>query len=110
MEVKGLVQFCPLGQCTSFSLWCRLPRALNEQIVEHELPGWGLRRGLYLESLGLSGLAPQLRSPSWSLQRCWFWDMGLDCWEQASCGDFLAPEVLGFTYHGDQAGCGCLSL
>ena len=77
---------------------------------EHYFQCWGLRRGLAQGSLGPCAVVPQLCLPSWTLQCCCSWDMGLASGGQASCGDFLAPDVWGFMYYRDQAGCGSLSL
>lgn len=36
--------------------------------------------------------------------------LGVDSGEQASCEDFLGPQVLGSRYHQEQVGCGLPSL
>lgn len=55
-------------------------------------------------------VVPQHGSFSWSLQHCWVWHLGMESGEQASCGDFLGPQVFGSTYHCDQAGLWPLEL
>lgn len=76
-------------------LWPQLPHVLNEQRADRNLQGLWLR--CHNSALPASVLLLVLGRGAghWGASRLW---------------DFLAPEVWGFRYYKNQAGCGSLSL
>lgn len=99
----GLIQFSPHKQV--FSLGPQFPHLLNKS--EHDVPP-GSEKAAWTDLWGCIQPCPTALRHHMSLSAGPFSTTGLALgagWgEQASCRDFLGPQVFGSTNHGDRDG------